>query len=193
MIQFIEAIQTKRKMVGMVDPSSVLPFIRTMLRRSRRVFARRWRRAMILPEMLLILAVLIFGNTVLFDFKPGQGAHAAVGTAHKVVSDDFSKRDVRGMQAQLRKEPSALASLNDIQLSNVFFYADLEREEGMMKLMQFRGNGCVLHVMMDMGAGSVSHYEFNPRQTAFYDGGAPVREPVNARECVSDILKSRRA
>ena len=163
---------------------------RVTLRWNRRLTLRRWRRFMVLPETLLVVALVVFGNTIMPDFTPGQAAQAAIASPSDVAM--VSKRDARGVQAQLRKDPALLSTMNAAQVIGAFSYADLEREEGSVQVLQFRGNECVLHVVVDMDAASVSHYEFNPRQTALYDGAAGERRDVRANECVADILKSRR-
>lgn len=162
---------------------------RVALRWNRRLTLRRWRRFMVLPETLLVVALVVFGNTVMPDFTPGQAAQAAIVSPSDVV---VSKRDARGVQAQLRKDPALLSTMNAAQVVAAFSYADLEREEGSVQVLQFRGNECVLHVIVYMDAASVSHYEFNPRQTALYDGAFADRRDVQADDCVADILKSRR-
>lgn len=188
MIQSVGTALMGRGASGIAGLSFAPLRFRAMMRWSRRAVARRGRRVMVLPETLLVVSLLIFGNTIVPDLSPGQEAQAAVGS----VAVDYSKRDVRGLQAQLRGNPDMLGSLNPTQLVSAFSYSDLDRDEGAIKILQFRGSDCVLHVIVDMDSRSVSHYEFNPRQMAFYDGGVPTRTPVVARDCVADILKSRR-
>lgn len=162
-------------------------------RKEKRALIRRWKRAMLLPETVL-LAGLIIGGSFLSDhtdYRAGQTALAS--GANGVVEDGLSrdKRRQRILQDRLRANPSDVMVLTGGDVVDAFSYPDLQRAEGAMTVMQFRGAECVLDIYLKEGATSPVHYEFRPRQIASMTSKQKARE-VNPAECVSDILKSRR-
>lgn len=152
-----------------------------------RVMARRWKRALLLPETILIAGLLVVGGFVAdhTQISAGQPAMASVnGIVQDGVPSPGAKRKQRGLQEKLRGNPAALMALTSADMMTAFGYADLHRQEGAVTLMQFRGESCVLDVYAnDHGA---MHYEFRTRQQG------RDRMKVRPQQCIDDILESRR-
>ncbi len=163
-------------------------------KREKRALVRRWKRAMLLPETVLVAGLIIICGTLLnhSDFRPGQQAQASNAIVQDGVSAISSKRKQRLLQDRLQNKPENLMVLTGDDVVAAFSYADLQRREGDMLILQFRGNECVLDIFFKEGGDQTTHYEFRQRQMAAFNNDIKARK-MNARHCVDDIVKSRRA
>lgn len=170
-------------------PGSGSLLLRRSGRKHLRVLVWRWKRALLLPETILIAGLLIAGGFVTdhAQIRAGQPAMASVnGVVQDGVSSPGAKRKQRGLQDKVRGNPATLMSLNGDDMIAVFNYADLQRHEGDTVLFQFRGSQCVLDVYAT--AQTTIHYEFRTRQQA---GEKPAGK-IRPQQCIDDILESRR-
>lgn len=161
-------------------------------RREKRVLLRRWKRAMLLPETVLLAVILIGGSYASDHFRYGPGpqqamAAAAVGVVQDGVPTPTSKRRNKVIQDILRGSPEDLVHLTGADMVAAFGYADLDRRDGSATILQFRGTHCVLDVYLNDA--KPVHYEFRARRAASAHVGDGT---IRARSCVNDILKSRR-
>jgi hypothetical protein len=160
--------------------------------REKRAIVRRWKRAMLLPETVLLAAIIIGGTYASDHFRYTPGAQQAMAAANAVIQDGVptpgTKRKQRIMQERLRDTPQDLMKLTSADMIGAFGYADIQRQDGMMTMLQFRGTECILDVYMN--GGRPVHYEFRARMSVSdaIDG----KDDVRAKACVKDILKSRR-
>ena len=163
-------------------------------KREKRALVRRWKRAMLLPETVLLAGLIIICGTFLnhSDFHAGQQAQASNGVVQDGVPAIGSKRKQRLLQDRLQNKPENLMVLTGDDVVAAFSYADLQRREGDMLILQFRGHECVLDIFFEDGGDQTMHYEFRPRQIALMNHDAKAQK-INARNCVDDIVKSRRA
>lgn len=167
----------------------------SFLKREKRALVRRWNRAMLLPETVL-LAGLIIISAVMMDttnYRPGQQAQASspVTVIEDGVPTIGDKRKQRTLQGRLHDRPENLMKLSGSDVVTAFSYPDLQRQEGDMMILQFRGNDCVLDIFFSDHGKATTHYEFRARQMAALKGSLRA-EKVRPRDCVNDILKSRR-
>lgn len=167
-------------------------------KREKRVLIRRWKRAMLLPETILLAGLIIMSGALVNTsfYRPGQQAMAS-NAAHNVVQDGASspvtsKRQQRLLQDSLQSRPDRLMTLTGEDVVAAFSYADLQRREGDMLILQFRGRECVLDIYFEQGGNQTTHYEFRPRQVAMMNHAVRAQK-ISARHCVGDIVKSRRA
>ncbi len=171
------------------------------LRRERLVLLRRWRRAMLLPETVLLCGLIVISAamTDTAHFYPRQRAMAASSIENlqsdKSVPDQNAqaihpKHAQRVLQDRVYTRPGHLMTLTDADVITVFSYADLHRQEGPMTLLQFRGYNCVLDVFFSHSGGTAKHYEFRRRAIATSDPNHGDHN-VRPRECIKDILRSR--
>lgn len=162
-------------------------------KREKRALLRRWQRAMLLPETILLAGLIIISSAMIdhSEYRPGQQALAA----HSVIQDGVptlgTKRKQRIIQERLQQTPENLLTLTGNDLVDAFSYADLQRQEGDMVILQFRGHDCVLDIYSNDGGKSTAHYEFRAREVASLESDGKAAK-VHPRACVSDILKSRR-
>jgi hypothetical protein len=163
--------------------------------RERRALIRRWRRAMLLPETVLLAALIFGGHYASTYLKLGPGPQQAMAAATSVIQDGVpvatTKRKQRTLQERLRSSPEDVMRLNSADMMVAFGYADLNRRDGGTTVLQFRGADCILDVFLKED--HPVHYEFRARLIAGVDinkdtTGAAIRD----RTCVNDILKSRR-
>ena len=164
---------------------------------------RRWRRAMILPETVFIAAMILsvawFSDRGSSAFRAGQSALAAGGASVgvSVIEDGVSstgtdsRKKQRNLQQKLRRDPDGLFTLTMGDVVHAFNYADLQRHEGNVIVLQFRGNDCILDVYIDTVSAQPKHFEFRARGVAGGTQAIPAQN-VRNRDCVDDILKSRR-
>lgn len=163
-------------------------------KKEKRALIRRWKRAMLLPETVLI-AGLILGGSYFSDhtgYRAGQTAMAS-GTVD-VVEDGVltgSKRKQRMVQDRLRANPGDVMVLTSGEVISAFSYPDLQHDEGTMTILQFRGAECVLDLYLKEGSASPVHYEFRPRRRATMTTPQKAHD-VKPSDCIDDILKSRR-
>ncbi|MGZ9097250.1 MAG: hypothetical protein ACXW30_03015 [Micavibrio sp.] len=163
-------------------------------KREKRALLRRWQRAMLLPETILLAGLIIISSAMVdhSTYRPGQQALAS----HSVLQDGVptlgTKRKQRIIQERLQQTPENLLTLTANDLVNAFSYADLQRQEGEMVILQFRGNECVLDIYSSDGGKSTAHYEFRARELAAMEETGGKSAKIHPRACVSDILKSRR-
>jgi hypothetical protein len=153
-----------------------------LYRREKRALLRRWRRAMILPETVMLVGLVMFGGFLSShdSLRAGQAAMAAVNSAAKV--ETTLARPVKYSHDRVRHDIESLLSMTASDVISIFNQADLQRQDGDVTVMQFRGQDCVLDVYMR--GGHAVHYELRPRNAD--------DEPVlRSRSCVDDILKSR--
>ncbi len=155
-------------------------------RREKRALLRRWRRAMLLPETVLLAGLILFGSYASdhFGFHPGQRALASASTViQDGVPGQGQKRKQRALRERLHDHPEYLLHLSGADVIDAFNFVDLQRGDGAMTILQFRGTQCVLDVFLDERSEAV-HYEFRSRQQA--------HDEVRSRDCVEDIMKARR-
>lgn len=166
-------------------------------KREKRVLIRRWKRAMLLPETVLLAGLIVMSGALIDTsfYRPGQQALAS-HNAGAVVQDGVpavtSKRQQRLLQDRLQTQPDNLMTLTGDDVVAAFSYADLQRREGEMLILQFRGRECVLDIYFEQGGHQTTHYEFRPRQVAAMNHDHHAQK-INPRHCVNDIVKSRRA
>ncbi len=166
------------------------------LRREKIALLRRWKRAMLLPETILLAGMIITSAAMMdtTDFRLGQQAMASSPMAENPAGDiqaSDDKRIQRTLQGRLHSRPDSLKNLTGSDVVTAFSYADLQRQEGDVTILQFRGNECVLDIYFNESGQSTAHYEFRPRQMAVMKGEYG-DEKVRPRACINDILKSRR-
>jgi hypothetical protein len=153
-------------------------------RREKRALIRRWRRAMLLPETILLAGLIVFSSYASdhFDFHPGQRALAAANT---VIQDGVPasglKRRQRALQERLRAHPEDLLRLTSGDVMDIFHSADLQRRDGATTILQFRGEQCVLDIFLNDT--DPVHYEFRARRQ---DNAG-----IEAGRCMDDILQTR--
>lgn len=165
-------------------------------KREKRVLIRRWKRAMLLPETVLLAGLIVMSGALIDTsfYRPGQQALAShhASSVQDGVPAIASKRQQRLLQDRLQSQPENLMALTGDDVVTAFSYADLQRREGDMLILQFRGRECVLDIYFEQGGSQTMHYEFRPRQVAVMNRDIKTQK-VSARHCVNDIVKSRRA
>ncbi len=146
---------------------------------------------MLLPETILLAALIIGGSYVSEHFRVAPGPQQAMAAVTSVVQDGVPtpgvKRKQRALQERLRASPQDLMKLTASDMVQAFGYADLNRRDGTASMLQFRGSACVLDVFLNDG--QTAHFEFRARMIAPQAAG---QDGVRARACINDILKSRR-
>lgn len=167
-------------------------------KRHRRSMIRRWKRAMLLPETVILAALIIFGSMMadnqVVTLHAGQQALAAgaASAAQDSLQDGLpGKRKQRILQDKLRSNPENILTLTGYDVLGAFQYADLHRTDGDMAIMQFRGEKCVLDVFTSADGRAPVHYEIRRRHIATLVTAVEEGQ-IKPRDCVIDILKSRR-
>lgn len=163
-------------------------------KREKRALLRRWKRAMLLPETILLAAVIIGGSYASDHFGYRPGGQVALAAASAVVQDGVpapgAKRKQRILQDRLRDHPQELMALTSGDVVRAFEYPDFQRQDGPTTMLQFRGKECVLDVYMQ-NARPV-HYEFRSRMTAVDGVVLSGDSDIGGRACIDDILRARR-
>jgi len=157
-----------------------------LYRREKRALLRRWRRAMILPETVMLIGLVMFGGFLSSqgNLHAGHRAMAAVPAGAMIDTSLPLIKNPKSAYDRLRQNPEFILTLAEPDLKSIFHFADLERRDGDVVMMQFRGQDCVLDVYAK--GGRAMHYEFRSR---LVDGGDVTR----TRNCLDDITKGRRA
>lgn len=156
------------------------------LRGRKYALIRFWRRAILLPEAILLSGLLVFGGyaSQYFDFHGGQQALAS--STSMAIQDGIQvsqgqKRKVKSLRDRLHRHPDDLLRLSGSDIVTVFNAADLQRSDGGMTILQFRGEQCILDIFLN--GRDVIHYESRTRRS----GGES-----QAGDCIDDILRSRK-
>ena len=155
------------------------------LRGRKYALIRFWRRAILLPEAIVLSVLLIFGGYASqhFDFHGGQQALASANTAIQegVPVLQGQKRKTKALRERLHRHPDHLLRLSGSDVTTAFNAADLQRSDGGMTILQFRGEQCILDIFLN--GQDVVHYESRMRQS----GGESRME-----DCIEDIMRSRK-
>lgn len=182
---------TSRFVNQVIVPGSLL------WRREKRALLRRWKRMMVLPETVLLITLLIGGYILAenYGYHPGRSALAAGEmVANRVLLDGMpsqESRRVHGMQDRLRQRPEDLLVLSSEDVIQALSRPDLQRREGLVTILQFRGASCVLDLYVKDGQDIPVHYEVRPRMRAAIQVVHDDMD-VRAQDCIGDILSSRR-